>query len=266
MNPVILFRSFSGVEDEKICAEKYFKIIDSRVKIQKNDLVICRYSYLPFPIELELDIKFLGGRLINSYQEHLFAADLQNWVGVLQELTPKTWDNIQDIPDNMSFVLKGETNSRKNYWKTMMFAENKEKAKEVYFRLQDDGLIGQQKVYIREYVPLKTHLLGVQGMPVSHEFRVFVYRKHVASVGFYWSNYLDDLPNKPDINDIPPEFLREVIDRVGDNISFYAVDVAQTQSGEWIVIEVNDGTCSGLSDNNPDILYSNLKSIIQSYE
>lgn len=261
MNPVILFRPFHGVEDELEIAKKYFKVIDSRVKIQKNDFVICRYSYLPFPYELEQDVKFLGGQMINSHQEHLFAADLKNWVNCLGDLTPRTWDNLHDIPDDCSFVLKGETNSRKNYWKSMMFASNKEEAKQVYFRLQDDGLIGQQKIYIREYVPLKTHLMGIQGMPVTHEFRVFVYEKQVVSVGFYWANYLEDIPVKPDISDIPANFLKEVIDRIGDQISFYAVDIAQTQSGNWIVIEVNDGTCSGLSDNDPDILYSNLRAI-----
>lgn len=37
------------------------------------------------------------------------------------------------------------------------------------------------------------------------------------------------------------------------------IDVAQTESGDWIVIELNDGQMSGLSENNPEILYKNLK-------
>jgi hypothetical protein len=35
--------------------------------------------------------------------------------------------------------------------------------------------------------------------------------------------------------------------------------VAKTQSGEWIVIELNDGQMAGLSDNDPSVLYHNLK-------
>jgi len=40
------------------------------------------------------------------------------------------------------------------------------------------------------------------------------------------------------------------------------VDVARTESGEWIVIELNDGQQSGLSDNDPDQLYSNMKKML----
>jgi hypothetical protein len=37
------------------------------------------------------------------------------------------------------------------------------------------------------------------------------------------------------------------------------MDIAKTQSGEWIVIELNDGQMSGLSENDPNVLYKNLK-------
>jgi hypothetical protein len=54
-----------------------------------------------------------------------------------------------------------------------------------------------------------------------------------------------------------------VIDRVGDRANFYAVDVAQTVAGDWIVIELNDGQMSGLSENDPEILYCNLLETVQ---
>lgn len=44
--------------------------------------------------------------------------------------------------------------------------------------------------------------------------------------------------------------------------NFYVVDVAQTESGDWLVVELNEGQMSGLSDNNPDIFYSALKQSI----
>ena len=53
-----------------------------------------------------------------------------------------------------------------------------------------------------------------------------------------------------------------MIDRVGDRASFYVVDIAKTQSGEWIVIELNDGQMSGLSCNDPKLLYSRLRQTI----
>jgi hypothetical protein len=41
--------------------------------------------------------------------------------------------------------------------------------------------------------------------------------------------------------------------------TYYVIDVAKTAAGKWILIELNDGQMSGLSDNDPDVLYSNLK-------
>ena len=42
-----------------------------------------------------------------------------------------------------------------------------------------------------------------------------------------------------------------------------AIDVAQTESGEWIVVELNDGQMSGLSENNPEVLYKNLTTVLR---
>ncbi len=105
--------------------------------------------------------------------------DLQNYVYDLQVLTPRTWRDLHSIPDNMSFVLKGETNSRKSNWKRDMFAANKKEAIEVYGRLSDDSLIGQQKIYIREYIPLMKYMDGINGMPVTKEFRFFIAFGHI---------------------------------------------------------------------------------------
>jgi len=52
-----------------------------------------------------------------------------------------------------------------------------------------------------------------------------------------------------------------VIDKVGNKSNFYVIDVAKTQSGEWIVIELNDGQFSGLSAIDPNDLYMNLKTV-----
>jgi len=43
---------------------------------------------------------------------------------------------------------------------------------------------------------------------------------------------------------------------------YFVVDVAETDSGDWILIELNDGTMSGISENNPDVLYCNLAAVL----
>jgi hypothetical protein len=262
MEPIILFRDGQDWQQEQVAAAHHFPIIGTRMRIQPDSLVIPRYSALPFYRELESDVQFVGAKLINSYQQHLYVADLQNWVTDLSDLTPKTWSRTQDLPENTSFVLKGETNSKKQLWQSHMFAKNKKDAIEVESRLYADSLISNQHIYIREFVPLKTYMIGIQGLPITNEYRFFCYRSQILSGGYYWSSHIEeihDLNISPDPESVPLDFLAEVIGRIQDNINFYVIDVAETASGDWIVIELNDGSMSGLSENDPEQLYKNLR-------
>ena len=262
MRPIILYRGSDFEHEELHIANKYFLCTNRRPNVKSDDLVIGRYSLWPFYADQEKDIEYVGAKLINNYNQYLYIADLQNYVYDLKELTPRTWDNLVDLPENMSFVLKGETNSRKGNWKQDMFATDKKAAIEVHGRLSNDSLIGYQKIYIREYIPLVKYLDGVNGMPVTKEFRFFVAYGKILCGGFYWQNYIDDLPEKPKVSDVPIGFLQQVIERVGNNSNFYVIDVGQKVSGDWIVIELNDGQQAGLSGNNAEDLYLNLSKVI----
>lgn len=261
MSNIIYFRSSLAEENELQIAKKYFKCVDNRTKVEKGDFVICRYSAVPFYKELEEDITNLGGRLINSYKQHRYVADLRNWYEDLKDITPETWFRLEDIPEDGPFVLKGETNSKKFLFDTHMFAKNKREAVDVYCRLQDDNMISEQSIYIRRFVPLKNYLIGLRGLPVSKEFRIFVCNKKIITIGYYWSNYWDDLEEKPEF-DAPDEFINKIINTIGNKCNFYVVDVAQMVDGNWTVIELNDGQQSGLSMNEPEILYCNLAAVV----
>lgn len=260
---VIYYRKSLFDKEELAAASKYFTCVDLLTDIEPGDFVIPRYSLYPFPKDQEREIINIGASMINSYNQHLYIADLQNYVMDLGELTPKTWDDVSRIPEEGPFILKGETNSRKANWSTKMFAANKKEAIQVQSRLLEDGLIGQQKIYVREYVPLVQYFVGFGGIPITKEFRFFVAYGQVISGGYYWANYADDLDVIPSPDEVPKDFLDEVIKRVGDKSNFYVIDVAQTQDGRWIVVELNDGVQSGLSMNDPDILYSNLAKILK---
>lgn len=263
MTPVVLYRG--GREcmdgDELEAAQAHFPCITSRMAAAPSQLVIGRYSVLPFYRELEQDVRSVGARLINTYEQHLYAADLRNWVADLGALTPATWGSLADLPAQGPFVLKGETNSKKFQWKTHMFARDRREAGEVYDRLCEDGLISQQHIYIRQFVPLVTYFEDVVGLPVTKEFRFFVHQGELLAGGYYWSSHIDVLREKgidPRPEEVPRAFLEEVRRRVGRKIAFYALDVAETAAGDWLVIELNDGQMSGLSMVDPKELYENL--------
>jgi hypothetical protein len=268
MTAKILFRGSLAEEKELLAASKYFEVLDSRIKVKPGDFVIPRYSVVPFAKEFFDDMSYAGAKTLNSYHQFKYIADLKNYVGDLEGLTFRTWlasQGTYQLPDNCSFVLKGETNSKKFEWKEMMFAADKSAASEVHSKLLKDGMIGDQEIYIREYVPLKRFATSFKDLPITNEYRFFVVNKQVISSGYYWSNYYEDLIQEGhnlDPSQVPINFINKVIDRVGDKSNAYVIDVGETEDGHWMVIELNAFEQSGLSENDPDVLYGNLAKVL----
>jgi hypothetical protein len=241
-----------------------------RTQIEENSLVIGRYSVLPFYKELEEDLATKKSRLINSFEQFKYCSDLSNWYQDFSKLnfTPKTWFTLEEyLRDSYEgpVVLKGETNSRRDKWFSHMFANNKKEAREVYCRLLDDGLISQQKIYIRKYEPLKKLADGVTGMPIPNEWRIFVLYGQIISCDFYWSTYLEDIYdlNVQEPSPPPDLFIADMTYFVGGNSNFYSIDVAEKEDGSWTVIELNEGQMSGLNGLDREFFYSKLKEILK---
>jgi hypothetical protein len=155
-----------------------------------------------------------------------------------------------------------------------MFAKNKHEAINVHSRLVNDSLLQYQNIYIREYVGLEKLCDGLSDLPITREYRFFVYKDAILSGGFYWSSYIDEIEEmgiyvSPE--EVPKEFLNKIITKIqntelSEPPNFYVIDVAKTANGDWILIELNDGQMSGLSENNPEVLYKNLKQAIENDE
>lgn len=267
MNPVILFRKSFAEDNEVYQASKYFPVYFQHEKIPPGSLVIPRYSSLPYFEYLEAGIKELGSELINTYRQHRYVADIQNWYYDLEMVTPATWFKLEDVPQRMSdygsYVLKGETNSRKFQWDTHMFARTYADITKVHSNLLADSLIGSQNICIRRYVPLRQVGTRIDGRPVTEEYRIFILDGKVLTKDFYWSEYYDVVEFKDqDHHNIPQDLIDYIIESVGDSIRFYVADVARTNTGKWIVIELNCGGQSGLSLCDPAILYENMSKIL----
>lgn len=263
MNPVILYRGRDFEHNElKAAKEAGFRLTNSRIDCRAGDLVIGRYSVLPYYLELARDVAKIGARLINDFGQHSYIADLREWYQDLADYTPETWFRLEDVPKNYGpYVVKGKTNSKKFQWNELMFARTWEDIGPIFSKLSNDGLIGEQDVYVRKYIPLKQYDVDFCGLPITDEYRVFLYKGQVLSKGYYWSSHIEDLKANgvhPNPNSIPLELINQVAEIIKYKAPFVAADFAQTPNGEWILIELNDGQMSGLSENSPEVLYPNL--------
>ncbi len=262
-DPVVLMRPGLAEEEELQVARKYLPVYENRGKVPDNSLVIGRYSVLPYYRELEEDLKVGGSKLINTFNQHNYVADMKQWYADLKDFTPRTFFSLSAFKASQpqgSYVLKGQTNSKKQQWNTHMFAATPADVDDVHRNLCDDGLIGDQEIYIREYVPLRNFGEGIRGLPISEEYRFFVLDGHIVGSGWYWSQF----PEVREENHLGPwlvdqTFLRDAIDAVGHAIRFFVIDIARKADGGWMVVELNDGCMSGLSEVDPTVLYSNLQ-------
>jgi hypothetical protein len=262
MKPVILFRKDPDNAKEYAVAEKYFDVCTQRGEIPVNRLVISRYATLPFHRELENDVGLVSrhsSKLVNTTEQHNWIANFDYYED-LKRFTPESWNdsNFHLCQHPGPFVVKGRTNSRKFQWNTKMFAATKADALSVASDLLSDGQICDQGIIYRKFVPLKVFEVGINDLPFSNEWRFFFYKNNLLSSGYYWST-AEHIPEKADKACI--DFAQQVASVVKDHVNFFVLDIAETLDGQWILIEVNDGTMSGLSENNPDELYGNLKKV-----
>lgn len=255
----VFFRYDQDTREEYEIAKQYLPTSRFTSTIPEGSLVIGRYSVLPFYQWTEEDIvESRKSRLVNTFSEHEYIANASNWAEDLREVTPAVWKcGWANAPDTEhGWVVKGETNSRKFRWNTHMYAPDRDSLRKVMNRLHEDSLISRQGLIVRPYIPLKTLEFGINNLPITNEWRCFFLGDRLLSHGYYWSI----AENSPD----SCEGLSVAMDAakiISRKTNFFVLDIAETETGEWIVIEVNDGQMSGLSNNNPHALYSALADV-----
>jgi hypothetical protein len=259
---IVWYRNYSDDRDEFEALQRSSCPYTERlVRIPPNSLVVGRYSVLPYYQDLELELAIDNSRFINSWTQHRYVADIRNWYQDLIGFTPQTWTTWHDLPE-ASFVLKGLTNSRKHSWDTMMFAATRADVTRVAGELLKDQMIGDQGLVVRRYIPLRRFDTAINGLPITNEWRCFYSGTQLLSCGYYWSNFEECKP----YDTLPDEavaLLNKVAPIVAKHINFWVVDIAETDNGDWIVIELNDGQMSGLSMIDPLSFYETMRDAIR---
>lgn len=246
-------------------AGRHFTLAESRLDLRAGDVVIPRHFAWPWPREFYGDCIRMGARPLNGLRGHTYAADLLGWTADLGDLAPGATDRFELLPDTGPFILKGEK-ADKGRW-DRMFARTKSEAIFLRSELMADSGMRRDTIVARQYVELEP--MGpapVPGAcPPSVEYRVFVFRGAVLSAAFYWP--LEDcdpalVARAPRPEEIPSEFLQQAMERLPSYLEFYTLDVGRDVQRNWWVIEVSDGLRAGMSENDPERVYSRLAEIL----
>lgn len=208
--------------------------------------------------------KAKGVLLINTPEEHLRASELNHWYPLLADLTPKSIcftgrPSLEQVKAHFDWpvFMKGARQTSRHQRKLSLIESDQAflKAIDTY---AEDPILKWQDVVCRELVPLRQVSDGEytsERMPRRFEFRTFWWKGQLAGAGRYWWEgpaYDWNTAERGGGLAVAAEAAKRV------DVPFLVVDIAQTNSGQWIVIECNDAQESGYAGVSPFALWQTI--------
>jgi hypothetical protein len=204
-----------------------------------------------------------GVRLINSPAEYQTAIEFDKFYPLPGDLTPPS-AIISSVAEcaaagvaiGYPVFVKGTVQSRKSKGWRACVAHNQSELENLTGVLLQLETRSRGLVIVRQLVSLQHERKSGEDFPFGREFRVFSYAGQILEYGYYWEGD-DSLSHlsKAEENTVL-DLAWEAAHRV--NVPYLAVDIGQTEAGEWIVIEVGDGQFAGLSQVSPLKLWHKL--------
>ncbi|MBO7745142.1 ATP-grasp domain-containing protein [Paenibacillus sp. MWE-103] len=110
-------------------------------------------------------------------------------------------------------------------------------------------------IVLREFVTLEQ--LGkhpVSGMPLANEYRLFFLHRQLIQCMQYWED--------ADYRQVAPRLDAFIEIAQSMDSRFFKMDIAKTEAGDWIIIEVGDGQVSTLPGGaDPERFYQSIMEI-----
>lgn len=101
-------------------------------------------------------------------------------------------------------------------------------------------------VAVRKLVKLRASRTTAEGFPLGREYRVFLLHGEVLACGYYWEGddplKVLDSAERSAVEGLAREAARRLA------VPYLAVDIGQTESGQWIVIETGDAQFCGVCE------------------
>ena len=218
--------------------------------------------------EMETLIENMGMKLLVSNDDHLLCSTIEKWYPLICEKTPYTkvydeFPSVDTLLEDFSFpvFIKGNRQTNKHN-RSQCIIDNTEAYEKLQRTWKNDSILSWQKVAIREYVKLQKidDTSYPEMVPISYEFRFFCFEGKCVGYGPYWY-----MGNKYAMQSEDEDSAIELSEWVAETVGarFVAVDLAKTDDGEWIVIEINDAQESGFVGIEPISLWENTIEAMQ---
>lgn len=208
-----------------------------------------------------------GILLINTPEEYERYHLLPGWYGEFAAETAQTaWTSGNNIDDALqlakrldagAYIVKDHVKSRKHEWYDACFIGNirdAAAAKKVignFIERQGEDLVGG--VALRKFENLKKAGFHSQsGMPLSEEYRVFIYAGKVLTINSYWHQ-----DAKISFTEEEFAWVESIAGRVKS--TFVTVDLARKENGSLIIMEFGDGQVSGLQQLEAEEFYKSFR-------
>lgn len=207
-------------------------------------------------------------RLVNDPTANQIATEFDLAYPLLDDITPasvvlrspaecSTAGQLLGYP----LFLKGAVQSRKQDGWKMCLADDESACASLVQNLMrfKDGTRG--RVIARHYVQLRSQQTTGLGVPITREYRCFLFGATILEYGYYWDTPDDFGPLSAEDRHRVEDLARRAAERLP--VPYLAVDVGQLDDGGWIVIEVNDGQFSGMSQVSVLSLWNKLRDRVE---
>jgi hypothetical protein len=200
--------------------------------------------------------------LINTPEEYERYHMLPGWYDDFKDDTTKSvWEDQGTVESALmmtkglegSYIVKDYVKSRKHEWYDACFINNiadkvnTEKIIRNFVERQDSDLVGG--IVLRQFEKLKS--IGFHpksGMPISEEYRVFVFAGRIMIMDDYWQDN-----QKVSFSGEERLWIEAAVKKLKSD--FITIDIARREDGRLIIMELGDGQVSGLQQIKPADFY-----------
>lgn len=190
-----------------------------------------------------------GYRLISTPEQYAEVTYFPNYYPKVREMSPEAvwtdsadaylaWSQSRKLGDG-PFVLKDHIKSAKHMWHEACFipkGAGREHFESIAEALRkEQGKSFNRGFVVKRYVPLRSRGPSPREYPMCEEYRLFFWQRRLLIA----SHYHNQTANPVDWT--PFEGLAAKFDA-----PFFTMDVALTEGGAWLVVDMGAGECSSL--------------------